>query len=444
MNIGFSISRSLKYKNSFIPKNDPHIPVQNSEIIKSVVKRDDRYFYLSSLDELRKRNLYLQSGDINYSTKTAKVAFAQNKHISYSRAIGRVASVLDEITPNDISTFEITNLNADQGLHKVTINRERFNYGKTTNTPLSVLPSSKLESVKYTPDDYAFNPPTKLPSVIWKLSPDIKSQIGGPDGFYFGDVRLAFNSEIIFKRNLTIVGRASAGIVNNLSELKLPSDSILPHVRTDIVQYMKQGTDYSVDALQINYFNNPYKNLYTKLSAGIFEAMFGGYGGEILYRRFESNFAVGADIWRVQQRQYNQLFSFLPYKTTTGHISLYYQEPRSKILFQMKGGKFLAKDSGINFDFSRRFSNGLQIGAFFTLTDISREEFGEGSFDKGFYFFIPLEQFSSKYSKDFTGFGLRPVTRDGGAMLNQSLELWGVTDQASMYNITKSWGDLYD
>ena len=74
------------------------------------------------------------------------------------------------------------------------------------------------------------------------------------------------------------------------------------------------------------------------------------------------------------------------YKTVTGHINLYYQEPLSRIIFTIRGGKFLAKDSGINFDFSRKFSSGLRIGAFFAVTDISKEEFGEGSFDKGFYF----------------------------------------------------------
>ena len=37
---------------------------------------------------------------------------------------------------------------------------------------------------------------------------------------------------------------------------------------------------------------NPYKELYTKFSAGIFERMFGGYGGEFLYRPFEKK------LWR--------------------------------------------------------------------------------------------------------------------------------------------------
>ena len=91
-------------------------------------------------------------------------------------------------------------------------------------------------------------------------------------------------------------------------------------------------------------------------------------------------------MWQVFQREYDQMFKTRDYKTLTGHLSLYYQEPRSNVLFHIKGGRYLAKDSGITFDFSRIFRSGLRLGAFFTLTDISDEEFGEGSFDKGFYF----------------------------------------------------------
>ena len=59
------------------------------------------------------------------------------------------------------------------------------------------------------------------------------------------------------------------------------------------------------------------------------------------------------------------------------------------MLLTLRGGRFLAKDSGINFDFSRIFPSGLRMGAFFSLTDISEQEFGEGSFDKGFLFPYP-------------------------------------------------------
>ncbi len=84
------------------------------------------------------------------------------------------------------------------------------------------------------------------------------------------------------------------------------------------------------------------------------------------------------------------------------------------------------------------------MGAFFAVTDISKEEFGEGSFDKGFYFFLPIDTFFNFYTKGEVGFGLRPITRDGAAFLNHSHHLWGVTDQAQLCNITRDWDTFYD
>ena len=81
-------------------------------------------------------------------------------------------------------------------------------------------------------------------------------------------------------------------------------------------------------------------------------------------------------------------------------MTLYFQEPRSRILFKLMGGRFLAKDSGIHLDLSRSFKSGFRIGAFrIAKTDISYAEFGEGSFDKGFYFSLPIDIFFSEYSK---------------------------------------------
>jgi len=172
--------------------------------------------------------------------------------------------------------------------------------------------------------------------------------------------------------------------------------------------------------------------------------MFAGIGSEFLYRPFNKNYGIGAEIWRVQQRDYDLMFGLRDYKTTTGHINLYYIEPRSKIFFAIRGGKFLAKDSGLSFDFSRRFKSGFQLGVFFSRTDISKREFGEGSFDKGFYFHVPLDIFSTSYNKEMFTWGLKPLTRDGAAPLNHGYYLWGVTEQAHQETFFRDWDDLYD
>jgi hypothetical protein len=172
--------------------------------------------------------------------------------------------------------------------------------------------------------------------------------------------------------------------------------------------------------------------------------MFGGIGGEIMYRDFSSNWAVSAELYSVKQREFDQLLRFKRYNTLTGHINLYYNEPSSNILFHLSGGRYLAKDSGFSLNISRRFKSGMRLGAFFSLTDISDEEFGEGSFDKGFYVDFPLEIFFPFHTRELTSFGLRPITRDGAARLIVGYDLYGVTDEGSLYSINRDFGDLYD
>ena len=138
------------------------------------------------------------------------------------------------------------------------------------------------------------------------------------------------------------------------------------------------------------------------------------------------------------------LFKFSDYDIVTGHINLYFVEPKSRVLVNVKGGRFLAGDSGINLNLSRRFKSGLQLGVFVSKTDISAAEFGEGSFDKGFYFHIPIESFFSNYAKGLTSWGLRPLTRDGAQYLTHGHHLWGISDQANHFNILSDWDDIYD
>ena len=78
------------------------------------------------------------------------------------------------------------------------------------------------------------------------------------------------------------------------------------------------------------------------------------------------------------------------------------------------------------------------------MTDISKKEFGEGSFDKGFFFNIPIQVFFQEFSRGQTGFGLRPLTRDGAQSLTHAQSLWGTTYQANRAQIVSEWDGFYD
>jgi len=442
LSFGFTLAAGFGNKNPVIKSAEKLKSVDNPILRKELADGDDETLLILAMDVLRKNDIHVSKGSRN--GEVLKVAYAQNKYMSHAMASGRSAQALDQVSPDYIKTFTLETMNAGFVMNSISIDRETFNKYKKDKLYKLAKDNIEINSSKYNEDDYTFNPPFSYPYVFWRIEPDIVAQIGGPDGFFFGNARLAGHAEFKFSRNISLNTEASLGIYDNFDELKLASDSILPHVRTDIVKYLKATRDYSINRFQLNYFLNPRNDLYAKISGGLLEDMFGGIGGEVLYRPMHRNFAIGAEVWSVRQRDYNMNFSFLDYTTDTGHINLYYREPRSKVTLAVKGGRFLAGDSGVNIDFSRRFKSGLRIGAFFSITDISKQEFGEGSFDKGFYFNIPMQAFFTNYSRSLAGWGLKPLTRDGAAYITHSHHLWGITEPAQAYSIERDWDDLYD
>ena len=91
---------------------------------------------------------------------------------------------------------------------------------------------------------------------------------------------MAFQSETILRKGITVDFDMSAGLIDNLGELKLASDSVL-HVGKKL-SVPKQGKHFSVDRFKLTH-SQISPNLYTKLSGGYLEQMFAGVGGEILY-----------------------------------------------------------------------------------------------------------------------------------------------------------------
>lgn len=442
ISFGFSLSGNIGKKSSGRKKRDPYVSVPNNDIVKKVTSQDTSLLYKATLRYLQERDIFVQAAQFKENGEY-EVAITQNKYLSYPMAAGRTARLIDEISPEEVTKIKITSLNGENGMHSISINRDVLKRSLNNNSPIF---KRDIESspVKFEKQNYDFVPSKSFPFHFYKLGPDLRTQIGGPDGFFFGDLRLTYSSEILFAPNFSVITEAGIGITNNMDTLKLASDSIIPHVRTDIVKYLKASQDFNITRMQFNYFMNPRHDIYAKVSGGLIESMFAGIGGEILYRPFYQNFAIGAELWEVQQRDYDQMFELRDYKTTTGHINMYYEEPRSRVLFHLKGGRYLAGDSGFTFDFSRRFDNGLMMGAFFSLTDISKEEFGEGSFDKGFYFWWPLNLFKGNYTREMDGWGLRPLTRDGAQFLLHGYHLWGTTDSAWNTRLERDIGDFND
>jgi hypothetical protein len=121
-------------------------------------------------------------------------------------------------------------------------------------------------------------------------------------------------------------------------------------------------------------------------------------------------------------------FGTLDYKNATGSVNFYYRN-YGIIPFDAKVsyGEYIAGDEGVTFDLYRSFLNGTKFGVFASFTNVSSEQFGEGSFDKGVYFNIPV------YG-NFINYSWRPLTKDPGAKLNRKHTLHDLLIKFRPYN----------
>ncbi|MDX1670567.1 MAG: YjbH domain-containing protein, partial [Limnobacter sp.] len=253
---------------------------------------------------------------------------------------------------------------------------------------------------------------------------------GGLDGLLF-QFYLAYTAQLNLTESTYQTGRLGYRIFDNYDKFDEESSSALPPVRTNQKDYLT-GEELTLRYLSLVHAGqldtSPH---YYAAYAGYFESMFGGVGAEYLYRPFDSPLALGVDINRVKQREFDQRFSFQDYSVTTGHVTTYWDTGFQDLVAKVSAGQYLAGDVGATFDLSRQFNNGTVMGAFFTKTNVSAAEFGEGSFDKGIYLKIPWESFMPSTVSGAVNLVYRPLTRDGGAMVVRPVSLFNQTEASS-------------
>ena len=242
---------------------------------------------------------------------------------------------------------------------------------------------------------------------------EVRPFLASREEFFKGALMIENISEYSFLDNFYFSSNIKYSLADNFDDLKYPPVDTYPaQVRSDIKDYLiNYDEGIIIGRAQFDYYLSPKKNHHVMLTGGILEEMFNGAGFEYLYFNEGSNYAIGFEMFEVKKRDYEMRFGTLDYKNVTGHINFYYRNYK-RIPFDAKisYGEYLAGDEGVTIDLSRSFANGTKFGVFASFTDVSTEQFGEGSFDKGIYFNIPVFGNLINYS-------WRPLTKDPGAKL---------------------------
>ncbi len=350
------------------------------------------------------------------------------------KKINRGMKLLNQTANANVETFKFVIQSQNKPLKTIAVNREDW-----------LIKQNKYLSPSFAQDPMqeelaTVEPKSDPRKITYHIRPSLSQSFGGPDGYLYAlDLNAGMN--IPLSKNTWLDTEAKVNVHNNYDEFDYTGPSKLPRVRTNIREYATKS-NIKLSHAQINQLYKLTPNVFALGYAGYLEPMYAGVGGEVLYRPYNSSWGVGFDINSVKQRDFDQGFGLKDYHTNTGHVNFYWDTDWQGVEVKAKAGKYLAGDVGATLDLSKKFDNGAKMGAWATKTDVSSAEFGEGSFDKGIYFSMPLNALVENFSKDSFGFTWHPLLRDGGASLNRKATLWDLTkpyDPKVLEYKTKEW-----
>ena len=362
--------------------------------------------------------------------------YFRNQHYLWeTEAAGRLARVLMRDAPPSVEIFHLILVQNGIALREFRIDRnalERASEVNGTATELANAVAVRLPDL----DQPVLNAELAKsePRISWAIGPGLRESFFDPQLPFQLQIFAEANGDVELAKGLDLTGEVDVNVFNNFN-LAQTNNSVLPHVRSDIVQYLKHGIN-GIGDLEVDYRMRLAPDVYSKIKVGYLEDMFAGAGGEVLWRPEGQRISIGADLYEVWQRSFDRLFNVQNYHVLTGHISLYYNSPFYGLNLNLHAGRYLAGDYGATVELTRKFDTGVEVGAFATFTNVPFAKFGEGSFDKGFIIRIPFEWSLPFYTQTVHTTVLHSLSRDGGQRLSNDDSLYEETRNASYGEIS--------
>ena len=422
--IGFAAALDTKalpprYKGpSFVSSRD----LPQSQLPAQINKQSwyDRLLY-----DVERSGLLLVQGRLSDDGTQAQLVVGNTAYPVWADAIARHVALADLHLPPSVKTLYFITEDGGHRASAVVIPRPSTASMSSDRIAqrIRVLPGGNIAGPKQGTD-------FTTGKVNFTANINNRLQLFDPDDPARYQVYVDVGAEYALTNYWAIRGSYGLNIDNNFADSRRKkSDSVLPKVRSDIVRYLTEG-DTGLDSLMIEGRDSLRSDLHYRVFGGVLEEMYAGVGGELLYWPYQSRVAFGVSVAYAKQRDFDKDLDLLDYSVTTGFVSAYWASPFYNFDAGVHLGRYLAKDLGATLELRRTFHNGWQVGLWATLTDVPFEEFGEGSFDKGFYFKIPLNGLFGDNTRSAYSTRVRPIQRDGGARLeNHSGNLfWDLRD----------------
>ena len=393
--------------------------------------------------------------------KTLKLSVTNNRISNLGRAVGRATRTALAFAPQGTQAIHVTYTRLEQpiatfeffDLRRLTdyltglVDREAFmqtvlvRYSNPTerigedqqgllatvredDAGLGVRVNQEGEMVQLRSEDREAN--------RFRIAPRASFFFNDPSGALRYELAAVLNYDKRLGAGLYFNSALKLNVIENVSEVTQPSNSLLPHVRSDIAEY-KRGGRFKINRALLNKYMTLDERLYARLSGGLYEEMFRGVGGQVLYLPNDARWAADLTVDALEQRGYKGLLDKRDYRTVTALGALHYRLPYD-ITVTARAGRFLARDEGVRLEFKRRLRSGVEIGAWYTKTngkDITSPGTPSDPYnDKGVFLSVPLNIMLLSDTQSTAGFGISPWTRDVGQMVASPGDLYELMEDA--------------
>ncbi|MCX7566013.1 YjbH domain-containing protein [Sulfitobacter sp. F26169L] len=376
------------------------------------------------------------------TASTTEIRYTNDRYRATAVSVGRVARAMARVLPASVETFRIVPVVNNLAQSAIVLRRSDLEALETApNSADALLAVAGITSASPALPGSARNE-SLYPKFNWSLGPYLTQRYFDPYEPIRLDAGLSLNLSYQPAPGWTVAGQVRHRLVGNNADIFRLNQSRLPHVRSDAVEY-DQGGDTFIPSLYVSKQWKAGSDVYARVSAGYLERMFGGVSAELLWKPVASRLALGVETNYVKQRAFDDMLGFQDYSVATGHVSAYY-EFNGGYTAQVDVGRYLAGDVGATFTLEREFANGWALGGFFTLTDVSSEDFGVGSFDKGIKVTIPTDWLLGKPDKRIRSTSVRPFSRDGGARLNVPGRLYEQVRSGHRNGLVGNWSGVWE
>jgi hypothetical protein len=377
-------------------------------------------WYDTLLYDVERSGILLIEATIDNTAQSATIVMGNTAFSVWADALATMVNLADLHLPRNVKTLNIVIEEEGHRLHSIAMRRPSVTYGAVGQL---VERHIRLQPIKQ-PGFVQHKTNFVQKKMFFDVNLSNRVQLFDPDDPARYQIYTKIGMRLALPKSWSLSGAYGIDIYHNFDESARSSDSVLPRVRSDVFKYLTQG-DTGLDSLYLEKRGTAISNCHYRVFGGVLEYMYSGIGGELLYQPYQSRVAYGLSANRVYQRNYDKSFEHLDYKTSTAFASLYWASPFSNFDLALHAGKYLAKDTGATIEARRTFHNGWSVGLWATKTNVSAEDFGEGSFDKGMYFSIPLNGLFGASNRSNYTTRIRPIQRDGGQRLEDfSANIW--------------------